>query len=110
MKNVVWKEGYFIDGFLTYFTTIGSIEVYCIPEVVYPYGFYNRKRVSGWKPSFWSGKVYIEGARVRKSLEDAESDAEKLVIDFLLSYGASVLTQLKRAGILEEAMSIAGID
>jgi len=110
MKKIKWTIRCTSEGFNQYFTQIGSISVYCSPKVIYPNNRYDLRRVVGWEAAFWSGRQFVCGAKIRKSLEVAKSDAEKLAIDYLLGVGAFVLTQLKKAGILEETMSVAGID
>ncbi len=107
MKDVVWKkENYCWDGFPLYYATIGHIKVRCEPVVVYPYG---RKRLVGWDFGFY-GPRRVNNFITRKSLEAAKKDAEKAVIEHLLSAGASMVTELKQIGMLEEVMSVAGID
>lgn len=110
MRKIVWKTKNVVSGFSQYFTTIGSIEVFCTPEIRFSNNYdLTSGRVVGWEPAFWTGEQFIAG-KMRKSLESAKIDAKKLATDYLVGIGASVLTQLKRAEVLEEAMSVAGID
>ncbi len=110
MKDIVWKkEDYCWDGFPLYYATIGHIRVRCEPVVFFPYDRDDLKRLVGWDFRFYGPTC--EGSVVtRKSLEAAKKDAEKAVIEHLLSVGASMVTELKQIGMLEEVMSIAGID
>ena len=110
MKDVVWKEGSLFDGFMSYYAKVGSLEVFCSPDVRYHYRDYKRKFFAGWEAAVWTGDKFVRSPVVRKSLKAAKSDAEKLVTEYLLSIGASMITELKLAGVLDEAMSIAGID
>jgi len=110
MKNIVWKDGSFVDGFASYYAKVGSLEVFCSPDVRYHCRDYKRKFFAGWEAAVWTGDKFIRSPVVRKSLEVAKGDAEKLVTEYLLGMGASMITELKQTGLLDEAMSIAGID
>ncbi len=109
MIKIIWKDGYIHGGFPSHWAEIGSVEVYCTPRVGYPNDRWNFSHVTGWEPAIWNGKRFISG-KIRKSLEVAKRDCEKMVIQFLVDRGFVVVKELKKTGLLEEVLSEVGID
>jgi hypothetical protein len=110
MKNIVWKNYGNNAGFPCYQSKIGFVEAFCTPKIVYPYGYYDRRRLIGWSHRIWCKGKSINGIKIRKSLEKAKNDAENLARKCLLGFGSEIITGLKMSGMLEKVLDEVGID
>lgn len=112
MKEIIWKSDVGESQFITYYAKIGFVDAYCTPwqlqEIKYPNNCYDK--LIGWEYKIWFKGKSIRGNKLRKSLEDAKSDAEKLARECLLGHGFEIIKELKEVGMLEEVLSEVGID
>jgi len=93
----------------SYSAVLGNISLTCRPSIKYPNHYEHKAYCVGYQGSARYNGQSVFGT-VRKSLHLAKKDAEKFATRYLLGGGNIVLKQLKRTGLLEEALFDVGID
>lgn len=112
MKKIKWTKDGSVAGFLCYQAKIGFIYMSCTPQIEYfnYHTDYSKRRLIGWRCRIRFNGRSIGSEKMRKSLENAKSDAEKLAEKCLSGCGFEVVKGLKEVGMLEEVLSEVGID
>lgn len=69
-----------------------------------------KNKIVGWCHQIFYGKEYISLTKRVRLEESSQKNAEKLVLEYLLGCGSTILKGLKEVGLLENALSEIGVD
>ncbi len=70
----------------------------------------NKRKIISWRHCVFYEEEFISLTKHARSKESSQKNAEKLVLEYLRGYAFQALRELKKMGLLEEALSEIGID